>query len=345
MKPGKILFLLTIILTITLINPNIVKAEKSSCNLGKNGGTCTFYKGEYDLDDLVSKFKVPCNKETKTGTKYNDDAVAGSGGNATCIIYFKEKFYVQTKKGPIETKQVQFRSNASNVAREGDNYYKAGKNNSDKTVVYVSEKYWAPLIPSGGKTTTNLHKFTKARFKKMTVKIDGKVRVGKISRLLSDCKSKNSKGAIKEICDTGAKVDDLDVAKQTNEDRKHSDKDKEPDDKVSEVEAKKILKSEIKSTNCKELLGDDLVEILQSLVDIVKVAVPILLIALGTLDFGKAIFSSDDNEMKKAQSKFMKRLLAAAAIFLVPSLLGVLLNLGHSIWGDVIKTDLCGIKF
>lgn len=246
MKYNNLKVLIIIIINLIAINPNIVKAEQSSCNLGKNGGSCTFYKSEYDLDDLVSKFKAPCNKETKTGTKYNDDAVAGSGGNATCIIYFKEKFYVQTKKGPIETKQVQFRSNASNVAREGDNYYNAGKNNSDKTVVYVSEKYWAPLIPSGGKTTTNLHKFTKARFDKMTVKIDGKVRVGKISRLLSDCKEKNSKGAIKEICDAGAKIEDLDVAKQTNEDRKKSNKDTEPDDKVSEAEAKKILKGEIK---------------------------------------------------------------------------------------------------
>ena len=96
--------------------------------------------------------------------------------------------------------------------------------------------------------------------------------------------------------------------------------------------------------SCEEKLGPDLVERIQSIVDLVKIAVPIILIIYGIIDFGKAIFIGDENEMKKIQSKFIKRLIFAIGFFLVPTIVQLILNIAHQVWPE-IDPSLCGIKF
>ena len=70
--------------------------------------------------------------------------------------------------------------------------------------------------------------------------------------------------------------------------------------------------------------------------------VPIILIVLGSLDFATAIFSSDENNMKKAQGKFIKRIIIAVCIFLIPVILHQLLLIAGRIWPS-IDSSLCGI--
>lgn len=95
---------------------------------------------------------------------------------------------------------------------------------------------------------------------------------------------------------------------------------------------------------CSDLIvaDGDLQKLLKGLVNIVKVLIPIALLALGILDFAQSIFSGNEDGMKKAQGKFIKRLLIAVIIFLIPSILGLLLTIANSIW-PVISPDLCGI--
>ena len=52
-------------------------------------------------------------------------------------------------------------------------------------------------------------------------------------------------------------------------------------------------------------------------IDVVKIVVPIGLIILGGIDFGKAVVGKDESEMKKSQGLFIKRLISAVAVFLV----------------------------
>lgn len=69
----------------------------------------------------------------------------------------------------------------------------------------------------------------------------------------------------------------------------------------------------------------------------VKYIIPVAVIALGILDFIKAIGSDKDDEMKKAQGRFIKRLIAAALIFIVPFLIEfVLIKMGF-------ESNGCGI--
>ena len=53
----------------------------------------------------------------------------------------------------------------------------------------------------------------------------------------------------------------------------------------------------------------------------VKILVPILIILLSSMDFFKAVFANEDDAMKKAYGRLIKRLMIAVVIFLIPSLL------------------------
>ncbi len=66
--------------------------------------------------------------------------------------------------------------------------------------------------------------------------------------------------------------------------------------------------------------------ILSTILNYIKVIGPILVVILSALDFIKAIFSSDDKAIKEAQSKLTIRLIAALALFLVPTLVQLLLS-------------------
>lgn len=88
--------------------------------------------------------------------------------------------------------------------------------------------------------------------------------------------------------------------------------------------------------------SDGIIKILKIIVNIVKFIVPVILIVMGSLDFIQAIFAQDDGAMKKAQGKFIKRVIIAVIIFLIPSALKLILTIAHSIW-PAISSDFCGI--
>lgn len=60
---------------------------------------------------------------------------------------------------------------------------------------------------------------------------------------------------------------------------------------------------------------------------IAKIVVPLLLIILGSIDFAKSVLSSDDNAPKENLMNFIKRIIIAIIIFLIPTILNFLLSL------------------
>lgn len=96
--------------------------------------------------------------------------------------------------------------------------------------------------------------------------------------------------------------------------------------------------------SCEDLLGSEIAGYLNVIWNIIKIGIPIILIVLGGIDFVQAIFAGKEDGMKKAQEKFIKRIIIAIIIFLIPTLLSFLLNIVNSIWGNIGK-DLCGIIF
>lgn len=71
--------------------------------------------------------------------------------------------------------------------------------------------------------------------------------------------------------------------------------------------------------------------LLQKILNYIKIAGPILVVLLSALDFIKAVASSDENVFKKAQNRLVIRLIAALALFLVPTLVTLLLGLINGI--------------
>ena len=57
----------------------------------------------------------------------------------------------------------------------------------------------------------------------------------------------------------------------------------------------------------------------KGLFPIVQLGIPILLIVLGTFDLGKAVISSEEKEVKAAQSRLIKRFIYAALLMSIIS--------------------------
>ena len=129
----------------------------------------------------------------------------------------------------------------------------------------------------------------------------------------------------------------------TSSNSNNSKKGKENVSDVYDVNSN-LISDTTNNMTCEEILGDELIKRIQEIVNIIRIMVPILLIVFGILDFGKAIFVNDDNEMKKAQTKFIKRLIFSIGFFLIPSLLQIILNIASQVW-DTVDNSLCGIKF
>ena len=68
-------------------------------------------------------------------------------------------------------------------------------------------------------------------------------------------------------------------------------------------------------------------QIIGLIVTLIKIGVPILLIVFGMLDLGKAVMAQKEDEIKKAQQTFIKRLIAAALVFFVVMIVQTVFNL------------------
>ena len=95
------------------------------------------------------------------------------------------------------------------------------------------------------------------------------------------------------------------------------------------------------AVDCKGILGQNLIDKINSYLDIIKIIVPILLIGYGVFDFTKAIFLGED-DMTKAKKAFIKRIFISIIIFVTPSIVNLLLNLANSVW-PIISPNTCGI--
>lgn len=91
---------------------------------------------------------------------------------------------------------------------------------------------------------------------------------------------------------------------------------------------------------CGDLINDDLKKILNQYMTWFRILVPIIVLILGTVDFAQAVFSSNEDGMKKAQSKFIKRLIIAVVIFLIPTFVNLLMDIANLVWGWNANCDI-----
>ncbi len=97
--------------------------------------------------------------------------------------------------------------------------------------------------------------------------------------------------------------------------------------------------------SCDGLLTPGAYDLLQDALNIIRIAVPALLIVLGSVDLGTAVVSDDKDALKKASSRLIKRCLAAVAVFFVPLIVNVLIDIVESSAGITIVADpMCGLE-
>lgn len=77
----------------------------------------------------------------------------------------------------------------------------------------------------------------------------------------------------------------------------------------------------------------NVIAIVRFVMNIICVAVPIIMILMGTIDLFKAVTAGKDDDIKKKQKALITRIIAGVLVFLVPTIVSVLMNLiGVSKW-------------
>lgn len=83
---------------------------------------------------------------------------------------------------------------------------------------------------------------------------------------------------------------------------------------------------------------DSVAWLLQKLLNYIKILGPFLVLVYSSIDFIKAIVTSDDESLKKATKNLSMRLILALALFLIPVFVSVMLNIVG------LTSDLCGLE-
>lgn len=73
------------------------------------------------------------------------------------------------------------------------------------------------------------------------------------------------------------------------------------------------------TTSICNAIEPELANFIHNIITVLKILVPVLLVIFGMLDFGKGIIASKEDEIRKGQGVFIKRLVAALFVFLMIS--------------------------
>lgn len=68
----------------------------------------------------------------------------------------------------------------------------------------------------------------------------------------------------------------------------------------------------------------DLLRVVGIVLYIFKIAIPIVIIALGMFDFGKAVIAEKEDEIKKQTKRLIYRVIAGIIIFFIPTIVDLI---------------------
>ena len=95
---------------------------------------------------------------------------------------------------------------------------------------------------------------------------------------------------------------------------------------------------------CSDLMRPKVRDQINRILTYVRILVPLIIVALGMMDFGKAVLGDKEEEMKKAQARFIKRLIIGVVIFLLPTIIDLILDIANSAWKNAqFRNSNCGL--
>lgn len=85
------------------------------------------------------------------------------------------------------------------------------------------------------------------------------------------------------------------------------------------------------------------IKIVSAIINLIKIAVPILLVVLGMIDMGKAVASQKEDKIKAGQKNLLSRLVTGFIVFFIVAIVQLLVGIiessvgSSSIWTCVCK--------
>lgn len=113
-----------------------------------------------------------------------------------------------------------------------------------------------------------------------------------------------------------------------------------PVPKVSENGKKEEKPAKEPVNNCNDLFSSATIKEIDKIMGLIRIAVPIILIVFGIIDFFRATFSDNEDNMKKDRERFIKRIIAAIIVFIVPMFVHLVLTIANNVWG-YINPETC----
>ena len=77
-------------------------------------------------------------------------------------------------------------------------------------------------------------------------------------------------------------------------------------------------------------IPEEVTGLIANIVNLIQIGIPIILVVMGMLDLGKAVASQKEDEIKKAQSMLIKRLVYGALVYLIVFIVGFVIGLVDS---------------
>lgn len=87
-----------------------------------------------------------------------------------------------------------------------------------------------------------------------------------------------------------------------------------------------------KTMTCEELFDPSIMQLINDILRYPRYIVPAIIIVLGTLDLFKAVIAGKEDEMKKAQKTFIKRVIIGVCVFLVPLFINAIIWVANIAW-------------
>lgn len=86
------------------------------------------------------------------------------------------------------------------------------------------------------------------------------------------------------------------------------------------------------STLCDGILvPNELFNLVHTIINVIKIAVPILLIIFGMIDFAKSVIAKSEDDVKKYRKNFVSRLISAIVVFLLIFIVQLAVNMIASV--------------
>ena len=92
--------------------------------------------------------------------------------------------------------------------------------------------------------------------------------------------------------------------------------------------------------NCNDENLQIILNLVRTIITLIKFGIPILLVLFGMLDLGKAVMAGKEDEMKKFQGALIKRFIYAIVVFLVVVLVQIILGIVADTGADTGTDEL-----